>query len=135
MDRSILLVEDDKDIRELLRTLFQLQGYNVNIAGNGQEALDFLLRDEHPSVILLDLMMPVMSGQQFCEIRKASPDLLKIPVVILSADTTAAQKAPSLGANAGLTKPVDFGDLVKLIDKICDDQGDSDDTPAKHQGV
>lgn len=134
MDRSILLVEDDKDIRELLRTLLQLQGYTVNMAGNGQEALDFLLRGDRPNVILLDLMMPVMSGQQFCEIRKANPELLNIPVVILSADTAAAQKAPSLGANAGLTKPVDFGELVQLIDKICDAQGDLG-SPSKHQGV
>lgn len=80
-----MIVEDDVDIRELFADVLEAGGYRVVQAGNGREALDLLRAGAAPALILLDLMMPVMSGAELLDILRHDPELARVPVVIVSA--------------------------------------------------
>ncbi len=99
---SVLIVEDDDDIRETLLRLLDDEGYRPSACSNGREAIDQLRDGLHADVILLDLMMPVMDGWEFRLQQKADPRLAAIPVMALSADTSA--KAAAIDADAYLRK-------------------------------
>jgi signal transduction histidine kinase len=114
--RTLLVVEDDLDIREALDGLLSLEGFHVNGVSNGREALEWLRASPRPDIILLDLMMPIMDGWQFRVIQKDDPRLSTIPVLALSADATA--KAAAIDADAYLKKPVDYETLIDTIDSL-----------------
>jgi signal transduction histidine kinase len=114
--RSLLVVEDDADIREALDGLLSMEGFRVSGCSNGREALDWLRNSPKPDLILLDLMMPVMDGWQFRVAQKEDPELANIPVLALSADSTA--KAAAIDAEAYLKKPVDYDTLIDTIDRL-----------------
>jgi signal transduction histidine kinase len=114
--RSLLVVEDDADIREALDGLLSMEGFRVKGCSNGREALDWLRVAGKPDLILLDLMMPVMDGWQFRVAQKDDPELATIPVLALSADATA--KAAAIDADAYLKKPVDYETLIDTIDRL-----------------
>jgi two-component system cell cycle sensor histidine kinase/response regulator CckA len=114
--RSLLVVEDDADIREALDGLLSMEGFRVAGCSNGREALDWLRASPKPDIILLDLMMPVMDGWQFRVAQKDDPELATIPVLALSADSTA--KAAAIDAEAYLKKPVDYDTLIATIDRL-----------------
>ena len=114
--KTLLIVEDDQDIREALDGLLRMEGYDVVGCSNGLEALQQLRRGPQPDVILLDLMMPVMDGWQFRIEQKRDPSLAAIPVVALSADAT--PKAAAIDAEAYLKKPVDYETLVETIERM-----------------
>jgi CheY-like chemotaxis protein len=82
--KTILVVEDDGITRGAMKWVLEWEGYRVRCAANGQEALDLLRDGEKPSLILLDLMMPVLDGRQFRERQKQDPSLADIPVVVIS---------------------------------------------------
>ena len=102
---TVLVIEDDQDTREMLGRFLELEGFNVETAENGRQALDRLGSGSRASVIVLDLMMPVMDGWQFRleQIRDAS--LSHIPVIDVSA---AGRDRLDLKAQAYLSKPVDL---------------------------
>jgi len=81
----ILVVEDNSDIRETVCLVLQAGGYQTAEAANGREAIDWLHSEAAPSVILLDLTMPVMDGYQFLTAKEADPVLEGLPVVVMSA--------------------------------------------------
>lgn len=83
--RSILIVEDDADIRATLGDVLEDEGYTVSAVANGREALDYLREHLSTSVVLLDLMMPVMDGFKFRTEQKNDPLLASIPVVVMTA--------------------------------------------------
>ena len=90
-NNNILLVDDDQSLREVISIILTDEGYNVLQADNGQTALNLLTKmtaNEYPSCMILDLMMPIMSGDEFLEVlqRNHAPDLGKIPVIICSAE-------------------------------------------------
>ncbi len=114
--RSLLVVEDDADIREALDGLLSMEGFRVTGCSNGREALDWLRASPKPDIILLDLMMPVMDGWQFRVAQKDDPEIATIPVLALSADSTA--KAAAIDAEAYLKKPVDYDTLIATIDRL-----------------
>lgn len=90
---SLLVVEDNREIRRSLRDLFTLEGFEVEEAGNGREALDRLDAGSHPSMIVLDLMMPVMDGWEFLRLIQARPER-DTPVIVL---TSMAYEADTRG--------------------------------------
>jgi CheY-like chemotaxis protein len=111
----VLVVDDDTDIRETLADLLIDEGYQVEQAENGKQALDWLERpgQAQPRLILLDLMMPVMSGLQFHEALLARPALASIPVVFLSADARAKEKLPRGVEYLG--KPMELATMLALL--------------------
>lgn len=116
--KNILIVEDDATIRETLRELLMLEGYAVSSAKHGRAALDLLMHgQENPALILLDLMMPVMTGWEFLEAIKDQPQLSRIPIVVLSAAST--DLLGDVKASAMLRKPIDITSLLGAIERLC----------------
>jgi CheY-like chemotaxis protein len=120
----VLVIDDDTGIREALRDVLQAEGYAVDVAADGSQALELLQTHESsgdylPRVILLDLNMPGMNGWEFRAAQRLDPRLLAIPVVILTADGQARLKATSLGVPVGLTKPIGLDDLLSTVDAYC----------------
>jgi CheY-like chemotaxis protein len=113
----VLLVEDDDEIREALTDVLEQQGYLVEGARNGREALDLLHDHEAPRVILLDLMMPVMDGWQFRHAQLEDPLIARIPVVVLSAVANLRSRGADLHAAECLAKPVDVSYLLEAVSR------------------
>src|SRR5690349_23695253 len=93
VETSVLVVEDDFDLRDALVPILEYEGHRVVSAANGKEALERLRTMPPPSLILLDLMMPVMDGEQFRAQQLRDPALASIPVVIVSAHASAEERA------------------------------------------
>ncbi|MEO8381410.1 MAG: response regulator [Acidobacteriota bacterium] len=115
---SVLVVDDDPNIRRMIVAALRRDGYSFFEAGNGKEALD-LMRDEHPDVVVLDLMMPIMSGWDVLRERQQVADLSRIPVIVVSANRDPdVAVAVNAGICAFLPKPFDIGALSALV-KSC----------------
>lgn len=111
----ILVVDDDPNIRRMIVAALRRDGYSFLEAGNGKEALD-LMRARHPDVVVLDLMMPVMSGWEVLQERELDPALKNIPVIIVSANRAPeVASAVDKGICAFLPKPFDIGALSALV--------------------
>jgi CheY-like chemotaxis protein len=117
--KDILLVEDDEDILNLVKTLLELEGYIVRCAKNGEEALSSLHSNQNlPSLILLDLMMPVMDGTKFREEQIKNPRIAGVPVVIMSAANQIEAKSSQIGITAFLKKPLDIDCITETVKNI-----------------
>ena len=117
--RLLLVVDDDPGIRDSLADLLHDEGYVVMTAVNGQDALTRLrASDSLPCVILLDLMMPVMSGPEFYHEMRNDPALADIPVVVISADGNARLKAQSMGGEL-IAKPVRIETVITAVENHC----------------
>ena len=117
-DFTILLVEDDFDVREALAETLRDEGYRVECAVDGEQALDYLRTGARPGLILLDLMMPRMSGSEFRMVQKVDPALSNLPVVLLSADSRMEDKARVLEADGAIRKPIDLPELLSTIERL-----------------
>lgn len=117
---DILLAEDDYDLREAMIDVLELEGYSVKAVPNGLEALEWLLgTSAPPSLIFLDLMMPVMDGWQFRLEQLARPALASIPVVVLSAN----EEIPVDDGVLRLRKPARSKALLALVARYCGPRG------------
>ena len=115
-NRTVLIVDDDIGIRELLTRSLSFEGFNVLEAANGLDALAQLRKGRRPSVIVLDLRMPVMDGWAFRIAQRADPRISQIPVVILSgADTHRFQEIEPVAA---LEKPVSLSRLADCLHRV-----------------
>ena len=111
----VLVVDDDPNIRRMIIAALKRDGYAFREAPNGRDALD-VMRAEHPDVVVLDLMMPVMSGWDVLRERMSDPELRRIPVIIVSANRDPeVAHAVSQGICAFLPKPFDIGALSALV--------------------
>lgn len=112
----VLVIEDDEAVRESIAQLLRDEAFHVETASNGREALQLLRRTPTlPSVILLDLMMPVMDGWTFRTEQLADQRLAGIPVVVLSATPDLSRRARDLHARAVIQKPFDASHLLDLV--------------------
>lgn len=114
---TIFIVEDDVDTREMLGRFLELEGYHVETAANGRQALDRLAEGVQPSVILLDLMMPIMDGWQFRREQARLESVADVPVIVVSA--VARDRLAEIDADAVIPKPVDLDELLKQITVHC----------------
>lgn len=117
--RVVFVVEDDADIRDMIREILELEGYSVRTASDGAKALEQIRLGEAPRLILLDLMMPGMNGWEFRSAQLDDPRLAKIPVIVLSGDGTVAAKAGNMNAAGYLKKPVDLSTLLETVSRFC----------------
>jgi len=115
----VLVVDDDRDIRDSLVELLEDQGYRAAGAANGLEALEVLRTGQTlPCVILLDLMMPMMDGWEFREAQLQNPAWTQVPVIVISAYGDVAAKASSLEVEH-LRKPLALRTLLEAVRRHC----------------
>ena len=115
---SVLVVDDDPNIRKMIVAALRRDGYQFLEAPNGREALD-LMRERRPDVVVLDLMMPVLSGWDVLKERQGDAVLSRIPVIVVSANRDPdVAVAVNAGICAFLPKPFDIGALSALV-KSC----------------
>jgi CheY-like chemotaxis protein len=112
---QILVVDDDKDLREIISDVLAAEGHEVRVAADGIAALAEL-RNGRPSLILLDMMMPRLDGEGFMRSLRTDPSLADVPVVILTAHPRAREKAAALGAAGCLLKPVELTELLATVE-------------------
>ena len=116
MSKKILIVEDDGNIRELLRLYLEREGYEITEAANGEEGVE-LWRKINPDMILLDVMMPIVDGWQVCKIiRKES----KVPIIIMTAKGETFDKVNGLemGADDYIVKPLEMREVIARVRAI-----------------
>ncbi len=120
MAKKIYVVEDNEEIRESLIEFFKGEGYEVFFADNGQSALDYLCSAiVLPDLILMDLMMPIKDGFQFCTEQALNEKIANIPVIILSGDILTKQMFEKTRACAYILKPLDLFQLLETVKKYC----------------
>jgi len=115
--KKILIVDDERDIREALCQALELNGYEVAVVSSGEEALKVLCGPEKPSLILLDLMMPNMDGFEFMKIRNLSSGINGIPVVIISASR--GLELGEFNVQGYLKKPISLSSLLQTAERYC----------------
>lgn len=116
-NKRVLIVEDAPDIQRLLTELLTGEGYGVEVARNGREALEVLrAAQDLPGVILLDLMMPVMDGYEFRKEQERDPRIADIPVIVMTADGDFQVKGLKVGAKMSLKKP--FANLDMILSAV-----------------
>jgi len=120
--KFVLVVDDDVDIRETVTGALQEEGYEVASARNGEEALAYLQTPgaKRPHLILLDLMMPIMSGSEFRAAQEADPSLSAIPVVLVSASGDVAARADSMRVAGVVRKPLSLDILIDHVERFAD---------------
>ncbi len=117
---TVFIIEDDVDTREMLAKFLELEGYHVELASNGRQALDLLSNGARACVIVLDLMMPVMDGVEFRRRQQALAEGADIPVLCLSAKYDAREIASSLGIEACLLKPFEPEAVADAVRRFCE---------------
>lgn len=111
-EKRILIVDDDKSIQSSIQMILEMHGYIVSCVSNGKEAIELLIRGPSPTVILLDLMMPVMDGFEFLKTVEKGTLANGIPIIVM---TAARNKALEVKKYTTLLKPFD---VTKLLDVI-----------------
>jgi DNA-binding response OmpR family regulator len=115
---KILIVDDDPVIVRLLQINFRLEGYDVDTASRGEQALE-QARTGHPDVVILDVMMPGLDGWEVCRRLKEIPEVRGVPVIFLSAraQDEDRRRGYALGVDEYVTKPFDPGHLVEIVQR------------------
>ena len=115
---TVLLVEDDRGLRDFMATWLDAEGYEVRTAQNGREALT-ALHDEIPCVLVVDLMMPVMGGAELRRRIQKMPAMAEVPFILVTAEANAEQIGRDLDATAVVPKPFDATRLSAIIASHC----------------
>ncbi len=118
MKHTLLVVDDEEDLREMLRDALQRRGFDVVTAGNGLEALAALEGIEHLCAVLLDLIMPEMNGWEFFDALRARAGYESVPVIVT---TSATSRAPT-NVTRVLQKPLSLDRVVAEVQGLCDVQ-------------
>jgi CheY-like chemotaxis protein len=114
--KTVLLVEDDPDIRDIMQVALEEEGYRVKTAEIGKVGFEILIKYPRPSLVLLDMRMPVMDGRQFLDLVKLDESLTNVPIVVVSAN---ADTSNSKGASAIMQKPTSLSKLLNLVSNYC----------------
>ena len=121
MAKVILVADDDPDILSIVSMSLETQGYTVYKAANGREAVD-LARQHHPDLVLMDMMMPVVSGYEAVTELKADPSTSGITIVGLSAKAMATdmERATDVGIDGYITKPFRIAQVLSVVESYLD---------------
>ena len=112
--RTVLVVDDDPGVLEVLELALNAEGYEVILAHDGREALERAVSN-HPHLMLVDLMMPIMDGWQFVRECRKYDGCDKTPVIVLSAARDLEKAVRDLGVQAVVSKPFNLDDLLELV--------------------
>jgi CheY-like chemotaxis protein len=115
---QILVVDDDDDIREVMQEALVAEGFRVDVAKDGQEALSRLETGEQAPLILLDMMMPRMDGETFLKVLRERPRLADARVVVISGNARVRDQASDLRAAACFVKPFELEELLSVIRRL-----------------
>jgi two-component system, chemotaxis family, chemotaxis protein CheY len=115
MSHTVLIVEDERDLREMMRDALEMNGYSVVTAEDGRDALEKISGIEHICLIILDLLMPVMNGWDFVTSLRQRSELNNVPVIV---HTSAPAQAPT-GVTRVLQKPMMFDRLLAVVREYC----------------
>jgi CheY-like chemotaxis protein len=115
--KKILIIDDEKDLTDLIKEELLEKGYDISTSENGKEALDLIAKEGLPDLILLDMKMPVMNGWEFSQ---TFIDLYgrSCPIVVLTAADDSRTRAMEIGADSYLGKPFEFERLFRLIESM-----------------
>ena len=121
MIKTVLVIEDNLDIRENTAEMLELEGFDVITAEDGQEGLELAIK-HCPAVILCDIMMPKLNGYEVLKQLKENEKTLNIPFIYASAsvEKKEVKHAMQLGADAYIRKPFDLNELMELVNKFTD---------------
>lgn len=125
---SVLAVDDDPSILDLMTDILSGEGYRVLPAQNGAEALS-ILESDRPCVVLLDMRMPTLDGWGFA--RSMRDKGLRYPVVVVTAAENARAWAQEIGADAYLAKPFQLNDLLRIVERFCRPAGSGAADPSE----
>ena len=122
MPREILIVEDEPGVVVAIQFLMEQQGHNVLVAERGEDALDLIYKYK-PDLVLLDIMLPGISGWEVCEIVRLNPDYRNVKIVFLTArgDESEIARGLTLGADAYITKPFSNEQLIAKVNAVLED--------------
>jgi CheY-like chemotaxis protein len=117
--RTVLVAEDDPDIRLMIGTKMEAKGYRVVQAADGQQTLE-VARAERPDIILMDLQLPRLNGFSVARFIRQEEGLRKVPIIVVSAHDPSRHRnlALAAGCNAFVTKPIDFDGLEELMVRL-----------------
>src|SRR3954466_8764751 len=121
---NVLIVEDDPDVREMLRELISAEGFHAVAAQDGLEALHLLRAVRHrapeaPCLVLLDLKMPRLGGHEFRRAQLIDPTVASVPVAVMSGAADLEQRGRALGGVATVAKPIDVDALLNVVKRYC----------------
>ena len=131
--RTVLVVDDDDDLREAITDLLLLRGYHVTKAANGHEALDCIAAGM-PDVILLDMKMPVMNGWEFARAFREAHDS-EAPIVVVTAADDARRRAEEIRADGWLGKPFESVELYATVERYLDSGAGGGPSSAERPGA
>ncbi|MBW2468314.1 MAG: response regulator [Deltaproteobacteria bacterium] len=125
MSKEILIVEDEPGVVAAIRFLMEQQGYRVKVAEKGEDALRLILKNK-PHLVLLDIMLPGMSGWEVCEQIRLNPDYRSVKIAFLTARSDEAEVARglALGADAYITKPFKNDKLIARVKSLLQNTGE-----------
>ena len=112
--RNILVVDDDPVIRDMMVDILELEGYSIHVARNGLEALD-ILRGNESYLVFLDLMMPVLNGEELCQILDVEPELRSRHTIVLMSAMDKMAEASTLNIDGLMPKPFSVDDVVRML--------------------
>jgi CheY-like chemotaxis protein len=115
--QHVLIVDDDPAIRDVVADILEMSDYEVRMASNGVEALAEV-RTWPPSMVLLDLMMPIMDGREFLMRLRNEPQQAELPVAVMSAARDGAAVSDELGVQAFLPKPFELDDILLIVERL-----------------
>lgn len=113
MNRTILVIEDDHDTRVAIRQALENTGHRIYSATNGSEGLRLLRKIGTPDLIVVDMIMPIMNGEEFIKAKEKSKEFAKIPLLVI---TSFKEKLALIGDNSFLMKPLDLDLLISKVD-------------------
>lgn len=119
MNKKILIVDDDKDLREMMQLLLQQKGYTVIVAGTCEDGISAFYR-ENPDLILLDINVHDEDGREVCRKIKSDAQYYHIPVIMISGNAEALKTYKTYGANDIMEKPFDFDMLQQMVASYLD---------------
>ncbi len=124
MTQRILIADDDDDLRQLLRLILSREGLEIIEAGNGTDALARAY-DSHPTLVLLDVMMPDIDGFEVCRRLRSDERTHRLPIIFISAmdDITQRNEMLKLGADDCLRKPISPRDLIARVREVMERRG------------